>query len=278
MAQRFPGVSWVKGTKPGTFAAVPDGTPPSPPDGKNGKPTRRERRRALTAEAARAAAEKGLGTLVATLPVQAAVIPVAFVFWFRDTRHLVHVFTDGLVYVPEPDVHPEGDPPVAMRFTQIEGVYRASTAHHWNGTYMWTSYSVSLHVTGRKNFIRLEGTFYDPAGHRGHWGDPRLPLFTRQLAALVAETRLPAARQAIAAGRALEFGKIMLTADGVRGTDGTVTSWAEVNGLNIAAGEVVVWGPAVKQRRSILVRERIANIPNFDLFTTLFNELCKAVS
>jgi hypothetical protein len=273
----FPGVSWVKGTKPGTFAAVLDGTQPPLPDGQNGKPTRRERRRALTAEAARAAAEKGLGTLVATLPAQEVVAPIVFLFfWYRDTRHLVHVFTHGLVYVPEPDVHPEGDPPVAMRFTEIEGVYRGSTAHHWNGTYIATSYSVSLHVRGRKNHIRLTGNFYDPAGHRGHWGDPRLPLFTRQLAALIAEMRLPAARQAIAAGRALEFGKIVLTADGVRGTDGTVTSWTEVNGLNIAAGEVAVWGPAVKRRRSILVRERIANIPNFDLFTTMFNELRKA--
>jgi hypothetical protein len=276
MAPQFPGVSWVEGREPGTFAAVTDGTQPRPSEGKDGKPTRRERRRALTAEAARAAAEKGLGTLVATLPVQEIVIPVAFVFWFRDTRHLVHVFTHGLVYVPEPDVHPEGDPPVAMRFTEIEGVYRASTALHWNGTYMRTSYSVALQVTGRRNFIQLKGSFYDPAGHRGHWGDPRLPLLTWQLAALVAQMRLPASRRAIDAGRALAFGKIVLTAAGVRGTDGTVTSWAEVNGLNIAAGEVVVWGPAVQRRRSILVRERIVNIPNFDLFTTLFNELRKA--
>jgi hypothetical protein len=275
MAQQLPGVSWVKGATPRAFSAVPDGTPPPPPGRKGGKPTRRERRHALTPEAAEAAAEKHLGTLVVTLPAQRFVIPL-FVFWLHDTRHLVHVFTHGLVYVPEPDVHPEGDPPVAMRFTEIEAVNRGATEHRYNGMYIGTSYSVSLHVTGRRNFIRLEGAFYDPAGHRGRWGDPRLPLFTRQLAALVAEMRLPRARLEIAAGRDVRFGKIVLTAKGVRLPNGTVTSWAEAkDGLNIAQGSVTVWGPAVKRRRPILVEERISNIPNFNLFTTLFNELSK---
>jgi hypothetical protein len=134
---------------------------------------------------------------------------------------------------------------------------------------------VSLQVTGRREFVELNGACYNPEGHLGRRGDPRLLLLTAQLAALVAGVRLAGARQAIAAGRALLFGKIALTADGVRWTDGTVISWAEISEVDYMKSWVVVRGPAAQGRRSYLVRERIAQIPDFGLFKAMFSELRK---
>jgi hypothetical protein len=170
---------------------------------------------------------------------------------------------------------------VAVRFDEVIAVYQAATVHSVRsqyGTqyYRKTTFEFAVEVEGRKEPIRWKGAFRDRGEeeHRVYLlgrGDPRLPLFARGLVAMASERRLPACRQAIKDGKPLTFGRIVLTAEGVRRQDGGVSPWSQVWPLDITNGVATV--KAANMQGRPIAAERAGNIPNLPMFRVLFDEL-----
>ncbi|NUR57158.1 MAG: hypothetical protein HOV87_00365 [Catenulispora sp.] len=215
-----------------------------------------------SAKAVQAAEEKSLGTLIETYPLQKRTL-----LKFKDTGHLVHRYEKGLVDSPRTGY----ELPAAMRYDQISSVRQSSIQHYINGFYNRTSFGFAI-TSMAGEVIRWEGSFFDqdvssaPAFSKG---DPRLPQFGAKLAERVSEARLPAHVKALNEGKALVFGAIVISREGVRVQD-SVVPWSQVEPLATARGAAVVqhW-PTHKP----LVRTNLGAIPNLPLFLTLFEEL-----
>ena len=215
-------------------------------------------------DAVRAAEEKGLGALVDTFPVQKK----AFLsFRFRDTGHLVHRFEQGFVDDPAAG----SAVPVAMRYDQISWVRQAYLKHYLNHYYNKTSFSFKIGSPANE-VVHWEGSFFDRnvyAGPSFSKGDPRLPQFVEKLAEQVSKARLPAHLEALAEGRALTFGNIVISRQGVRGQDGVVP-WSQVQPLAFDRGVAVVnRSPGLRP----VARTQLGTIPNLPMFLTLFENL-----
>jgi hypothetical protein len=208
-------------------------------------------------DAARAAEEKSLGMLADTLPLQKR----GFVK-FRDTGHLVHCFEQGFVDAPA------GGAPRAMRYDQISWVRSASLRHYVNHFYRQTTFWFMIGSVARE-VVKWEGSFADMGPVRG---DPRLPEFGRRLAEEVSAARLPAHRQALADGRSLAFGNVVISQQGVGGQDGVVP-WSQVEPLAFDHGVAIVKRRG--QRRPV-ARTHLGSIPNLPMFLTLYENLRRA--
>jgi hypothetical protein len=239
------------------------------------KPSRQERKRerqmALSPEAVTAAEDKRLGAHVDSFPLQ-----VNEMITFVDTGRLVHLFVEGFIDARPPDNgRPEYSRPVAVRFDEGSGVDQAATEHYrrtryGSEFYKKTTFEFAVHAEGRKELIRWKGAFWDETAHGGHRGDPRLPLFARQLVAMSSERRLSACRQAIEDGKPLAFGKIVLTPEGVRRQGGGVSPWSQVWPVDITNGVAMVRAADVQGQP--IATERVGNIPNLPMFRVLFDE------
>jgi hypothetical protein len=210
--------------------------------------------RELPGDAARTAEEKGLGPLADTLPLQKR----GFVK-FRDTGHLVHCFEQGFVDAPA------GGPLRAVRYDQVSWVRSASVQHYVNHFYRQTTFWFLIGSAARE-VVRWEGSFAEMGRVRG---DSRLPEFGRRLAEEVSAARLPAHRQALADGRSLTFGTVVISAQGVGGPDGVVP-WSQVEPLSFDHGVAIV---RRRGQRRPLARAHLGSIPNLPLFLTLYENL-----
>lgn len=215
-------------------------------------------------DAAKAAGEKNLGTLIDTLPLQ-----VQGLLKFKDTGRLVHCFEQGFVDAPADGA------PTAMRYDQVSRVHQAYLQQYLNHVYRKTSFWFTV-GTMAGEAVHWKGAFWDPDVGRvagiGGRGDPRLPRFGKQLAEQVSKARLPAHQQALADGKALAFGHIVISQQGVHGQDGVVP-WSRAEPLAFDNGEVVV--KRTGQRKPV-ARVRLGSIPNLPMFLTLYENLRRA--
>jgi hypothetical protein len=209
----------------------------------------------LSSGVAQAAEEKNLGTLVDTLPVQKRGLVK-----FKDTGHLVHCFAQGFVDAPV------GGAPRALRYDQISWVSQAYLRQYVNHFYRQTSFWFTICSKDRE-VIRWQGGFSD--GGPGDKGDPRLPELGRRLAQEVSEAQLPAHLKALTDGKALAFGNIVISQQGVRGQDGVVP-WSQVDPLAFDHGVAVV---KRAMQRQVVASTRLGSIPNLPLFLTLYDRL-----
>jgi hypothetical protein len=213
-----------------------------------------------SSEAVQAAEEKNLGTLVDTLPAQKRGLVK-----FKDTGHLVHRFEQGFVDAPAAGA------PRAMRHDQIAWVRQGYVRQYVNHFYRQTSFSFAICSMDRA-VVQWEGGFYDADTGPGDKGDPRLPAFGRQLAEVVSKARLPAHRTALADGKDLVFGAVVISRQGVRGKDGVVP-WSQLDPLTVDHGVTIV--RRTGQRRP-MISVYPASIPNLPMFVTLYEELRRA--
>jgi len=213
-----------------------------------------------SADAVRAAEEKSLGSLVDTLPLQKRGL-----FKFKDTGHLVHRHEQGLVDVSE------GGVLLAMRYDQIAWVRQYFLQQYVNHFYRQTSYWFTIGSMTRET-VTWQGGFSEQERGPGDKGDPRLPEFGRQLAEAVSKARLPAHRTALADGKSLVFGNIVISRQGVRGQDGVVP-WSQVEPLVVDHGVATV--KRTGQRRP-MASTHVNSIPNLPLFLSLYENLRRA--
>ena len=221
----------------------------------------------LSAEAVvRAAEEKSLGALVDTLPLQKRGL-----FRFKDTGHLVHCFEQGFVDDPRTGAALLA----AMRYDQISWVRQSYLKHYVNHYYNRTSFRLTIGSLAGE-VVRWEGSFWDDdhAG-RGSKGDPRLPTFVQDLAEKVSQALLPAHLKALADGRPLTFGHVVISQQGVRGQDGVVP-WSQVGPLEFDRGAAIV--RRTGQRGRPVASTHLGSIPNLPLFLTLYESLRRARS
>jgi hypothetical protein len=219
--------------------------------------------RELSSDAAQAAEEKSLGTLVDTLPLQKRGL-----FKFKDTGHLVHRFEEGFVNVP-----PTGIAPVAMRYDRISWVRQSYLKHYVNHYYNRTSFWFTIGPTAGE-VVRWKGSFFDSDTGPRFKSDPRLPEFARELAEVVSKAQLPAHLKALADGKPLTFGHVVISQQGVRGQDGVVP-WSQVEPLAWDHGAAIV--RRTGQRRP-MASTNLGSIPNLPLFLTLYENLRQARS
>ena len=212
--------------------------------------------REISGDVIQMAGDKGLGALVDTLPVQKRGLVK-----FKNTGHLVHCFAQGFVDAPA-----YGEAPRAMRYDQISWVSQAFLQQYVNHYYRQTSFWFTICSTDRE-VIRWQGGFNDEG--RGDKGDPRLPAFGRRLAVQVSEAQLPAHLKALADGKALVFGNIVFTQQGVRGQDGMVP-WTQVDPLTFDRGVAVV---KRAMQHKVVTSTRLGSIPNLPLLLTLYEDL-----
>lgn len=208
-----------------------------------------------SSDAARAAEEKSLGALVDTLPLQKRGF-----FKFKNIGHLVHRYEHGLVDVPEAGALR------AMRYDEIAWVRQYFLQQYVNHYYRQTSFwftigSMTLEV------VQWKGGY--PEQGPSHGGDPRLPEFGMRLAEEVSKARLPAHREALADGKSLAFGNIVISQQGVRGPDGVVP-WSHVEPLKFDHGAAIVKRTG---QRSPIARTHLNSIPNLPMFLTFYENL-----
>jgi hypothetical protein len=218
---------------------------------------------ARAAEAAEAAEGKNLGRLVESLPLQKRGL-----FKFRDTGHLVHRFEQGFVDDP-----PAGAAPLAaMRYDQISWVRQSYLKHYVNHYYNRTAFRFAIGSLANE-VIHWEGSFFDlEEGSRLSFskGDPRLPQFAAELAGKVSEARLPAHLKALADGKPLTFGLVVISQQGAGEHGGVVVPWSQLEPLEFDRGVAVV--RRAGQRKPIATTH-IGSIPNLPLFRTLYENL-----
>jgi hypothetical protein len=99
--------------------------------------------------------------------------------------------------------------------------------------------------------------------------DPSLMMYCQSLAVEVSRARLDRAWQDLQEGKALTFGKIVFTAEGVQsGTD--VVSWREITPMLIHRG--TVWIVRAKNRVEV-ANNSAASVPNLPLLYVLTQRL-----
>jgi hypothetical protein len=220
--------------------------------------------RKLSDTAAQAAEGKSLGRLVDSLPLQDRRL-----FRFRDTGHLVHRFERGFVDDPPAGVAPL----VAMRYDQISWMRQSHLKHYINHYYNRTSFQFAIGSMSDE-VVRWKGSFSDPEEASrvllaALKGDPRLPEFARELAEKVSKARLPAYLKALADGKPLTFGLIVISQQGVH-VHGGVVPWSQVGPVEYDRGVAIV--RRVGQRKPI-ASTHVGSIPNLQVFSTLCENL-----
>jgi hypothetical protein len=213
----------------------------------------------LPSDVAQAVEEKTLGSLVDTFPLQRRGL-----FTFKDTRHLVHRFEQGFVDDPAAGAAPL----VALRYDQISWVRQAFVKHYVNHYYNRTTYSFGIRSTGGQ-VIQWKGSYFDSFQGSRFKSDGRLPEFGTELAKIVSQAQLPAHLKALADGKALTFGNVVISQQGVRGPDGVVP-WSQLEPLDVDRGVAMVRRTG---HRKPMASTYLASIPNLPLFSTLYENL-----
>jgi hypothetical protein len=215
----------------------------------------------LSDEANRAAEEHRLGALLNSFPVQDQVFVGP---WFKNTGHWLHQFEEGILATASGSAMP------AMRFDEITRVFQAYTHHFRMIGYQGSDYRFTIATAGTRA-ITLRGAFWDPGSSlsRSSKGDSSLVAYCQSLAVEVSRARLDRAWQDLQEGKALTFGKIVFTAEGVRsGTD--VVSWREIAPLLISRG--TVWIVRAKNRVEVAAAP-VDSVPNLALLHVLTQRL-----
>lgn len=213
-----------------------------------------------SSDAVQVSEEKNLGTLVDTLPLQKRGLVK-----FKDTGHLVHRYEHGLVDVPKDGALR------AVRYDEISWVRQYFLQQYVNNFYRQTSFWFTIGSMTRET-VEWRGGFSEQGRGPGDKGDPRLPEFGKQLAEAVSKARLPAHRTALADGKSLVFGNIVISQQGVRGQEGVVP-WSQVDPLVFDHGLAIV--KRTGQRRP-MASTHLNSIPNLPLFLTLYENLRRA--
>jgi hypothetical protein len=216
----------------------------------------------LSSEAAQAAEEKSLGKLLDTFPLQKRGL-----FKFKDTCHWVHRFEQGFVDEPPAGVAPLA----AMRYDQVSWVRQSYVKHYVNHYYNRTSFSFAISSMAGE-VVRWKGSFFDSFQGPRFKSDPGLPEFGKELAEVASKTQLPAHLKALADGKPLTFGNIVISQQGVRGQDGVVP-WSQVEPLDLDRGLAIVRRTG---HRRAMASTYLGSIPNLPLFATLYENLRRA--
>jgi hypothetical protein len=216
----------------------------------------------LSDEARKAADEQQLGALLNSFPVQEQLFLIPK---YKNTGHWLHQFAEGILATSSGSVLP------AMRFDEISHVFQAYRHHYASIGYQGSEYRFTIAAADTRSFT-LRGEFWDPESSmllRSSKGDPGLVTYCQSLAVEVSRARLDRAWQDLQEGKALTFGKIVFTAEGVQsGTD--VVSWREVAPLLIHRGGV--WIVRAKNRVEVAYSP-IGSVPNLPLLHVLTQRL-----
>jgi hypothetical protein len=158
-----------------------------------------------------------------------------------------------------------------MRHDQISWVRQSYLKHYVNHYYNRTSFQFAIGSMAGE-VVQWEGSFFDlDEGSRLSFskGDPRLPEFAGELAGKVSAARLPAHLKALADGKPLTFGHIVISQQGVR-AQGGVMPWSQVEPLEFDRGVAIV--RRTGQHKPI-ASTNLGSIPNLPLFRTLYENL-----
>jgi uncharacterized protein DUF6585 len=168
----------------------------------------------------------------------------------------VYVCGDGFVLPAEDDV-----PPRVFRWTDFTALHSAVNDTRVNGQHVFTSYTFRL--------VQPDGTqvVFDGIEKPEEPSATEVLRFGPVLEEEVFSRQLPLAVEAVDAGRAVEFGRLAVTASGITTPKGHLP-WAEVGHLSVAEGKLALGAASRKP-----AQYRVGEIPNFQVFWTLAQEL-----
>lgn len=232
-----------------------------------------------TQETLQAAREHELGQL---RQVVAAVSDEGIRARPKDNGVRMCEFEHGMVF------QAPGRAPLAFRWDKIHAVYQKSVASYINGSYMGTAFTyVFVRQGGGK--LTLSGRVVDPQRGRFTWSQPRTSDiaeaatwakryadFCAAAARQATVAQLPAARDALANGKTVRFGEIVISAQGIRAPKMDFVPWPLIRSVGTAQGFVEIVGEEKKGRA--LYHQHVEKTPNVDLLVNLARMLREQAS